>query len=385
MTTVVVSGAIANKHLNGGESWVRLNWALGFRKLGFKVFFVEQIGANSCVDGRGEKAAFEDSENLAYFKKVLEQFGLFESSALVYEDGLKSFGLSFSELLEVALEADLLINISGHLRLEPLIKRLRRKVYVDIDPGFTQFWHADENIDFCVGGHDFYYTIGENIGQADCLIPTGGIKWRDIRPPVVLDFWQPVKSSKNARFTTIANWRGPFGSIQYNGKTFGLKVHEFRKFIELPERTKQQFEIALNIHPAESEDLNRLVNHNWHIIAPQDVANDPINFRNYVQKSKAEFSVAQGVYVDTNSGWFSDRTVDYLASGKPALVQDTGFSRNYPVGEGLMPFRNLKEAVNGAEQIAGDYEKHCRAARQLAEEYFDSDKVLTRLINEVGI
>jgi hypothetical protein len=385
MTKVVVSGAMANKHLNGGESWVRLNWALGFLKLGFKVFFVEQIDANSCVDWRGEKAAFEESVNLAYFKKVIGQFGLSELSALVYEDGLKCFGLSFSELLDVASEADLLINISGHLRLESLMNRFRRKVYVDIDPGFTQFWHADENIDFCVGGHNFYYTIGENIGQEDCLIPTGGIDWKRIRPPVVLDQWKPVSGTEDSRFTTIANWRGPFGSLQYNGKTFGLKVHEFRKVIELPQLSAQQFEIALNIHPAESEDLNRLLKNGWHITAPQEVASDPVSFRNYVQKSKAEFSVAQGVYVDTNSGWFSDRTVDYLASGKPALVQDTGFSRNYPVGEGLMPFRNLKEAVNGAEQIAGDYEKHCRAARQLAEEYFDSDKVLTRLINEVGI
>lgn len=385
MTTVIVSGAIANKHLNGGEAWVRLNWALGFQKLGFKVLFIEQIAAASCVDSRGEKTDFEESENLAYFKKVMARFGLTESSALVHEDDLKSCGLNISELLDACADAELLINISGHLKLEPLIKRLRRKVYVDIDPGFTQFWHADENVEFQAGGHDFYYTIGENIGREDCLIPTGGIDWKRTRPPIVLDHWEIFDDSENSRFTTIANWRGPFGSIQYEGKTFGLKVHEFRKVIELPQLSAQQFEIALNIHPAESEDLNRLLNCGWHLVSPQDVASDPLRFRDYVQKSKAEFSVAQGVYVDTNSGWFSDRTVDYLAAGKPALVQDTGFSLNYPVGDGLVPFRTLKDAAAGVEKIAADYEKHCDAARQLAEEYFDSDKVLNQLINEVGI
>ena len=383
--TVVVSGAVANKHLNGGESWVRLHWVLGMQRLGFKVYFIEQINPTSCVNAAGSRTTFENSENLSYFKQITEQFGLAESAALVYDNGQNSYGLTFPELIDVAAGADLLINISGHLSLKPLMSRFKRKVYVDIDPGFTQFWHADENINFQVSDHDFYYTIGENIGDDDCLIPTGGIEWKRTRPPVVLDLWQPVKSEENACFTTIANWRGPFGSIVYNGKTFGLKVHEFRKFIELPKQSDQQFEIALNIHPAEVEDLDQLRRHDWHIVAPQKVAGDPSSFRNYVQTSKAEFSVAQGVYVDTNSGWFSDRTVDYLASGKPVLVQDTGFSRNYPVGKGLVSFRTLEEALAGARQITEDYEMHCQAARNLAEEYFDSDKVLSCLLDEIGI
>ena len=385
MTTIIVSGAIANKYLNGGEAWVRLNWVLGLQNLGFKVYFVEQISQQSCVDATGVNTDFENSVNLAYFKSVTKQFGLSESAALVYDNGQKCYGLAFSELVDLASEAELLINISGHLTLEPLMSCLRRKVYVDIDPGFTQFWHADKNIDFQVSCHDFYYTIGENIGTANCAIPTGGIDWKHIRPPVVLNLWQPVVSDTNDRFTTIANWRGPFGSIQYRGKTYGLKVHEFRKFIELPKHSHQQFVIALNIHPAELEDLNQLHNYKWRIVAPRDVAYDPASFRNYVQTSKAEFSVAQGVYVDTNSGWFSDRTADYLALGKPALVQDTGFSRNLPVGEGLIPFSTLEEAVLGAERIAADYDKNCHRARCIAEEYFDSVKILSRLMEEIEI
>ena len=362
-----------------------MNWVLGFQKLGFQVYFVEQIGPDSCVDAAGAKTEFENSENLAYFKRVTEQFGLSGNSVLVYDKGRQTYGLSFSELLDAASDADLLINISGHLTLGQLMSRFKRKVYVDIDPGFTQFWHDDKDVNFRVGDHDFYYSIGENIGTHGCLIPTGGIDWKRIRPPVVLDLWQTANGAEHSRFTTIANWRGPFGPIQHNGKTFGLKVHEFRKFIELPKLCRQRFEIALNIHPADVEDLNRLRSNDWDIIAPKEVASGPVNFREYVQNSKAEFSVAQGVYVDTNSGWFSDRTVDYLAAGKPALVQDTGFSRNYPVGEGLVPFRTLKEAAAGAEEIARDYEKHCRSAHQIAKEFFDSDKVLSQLIEEVGV
>ncbi|MBI3943419.1 MAG: hypothetical protein HY326_10440, partial [Chloroflexi bacterium] len=187
------------------------------------------------------------------------------------------------------------------------------------------------------------------------------------------------------RFTTIASWRGPYGPVHYGGKTFGLKVHEFRRFIQMPELASQAFEIALNIHPADGKDLRLLQQHGWQIVDPRVVAPDPNAFRSYVQTSGAEFSVAQGIYVDTHSGWFSDRTVRYLASGKPVLVQDTGFSQNLPVGEGLLAFRTLEQAVSGAAQIGRDYERHCRGAREIAAAYFDSDKVLSKLIEETGV
>jgi hypothetical protein len=173
--------------------------------------------------------------------------------------------------------------------------------------------------------------------------------------------------------------------VQFQDRTFGLKVHEFRKFIELPRRAPQTFEIALNIHPADQKDLDALREHGWQIVDPLPASVDPDAFRCYIQTSSAEFSVAQGIYVDTNSGWFSDRTVRYLASGKPTLVEDTGFSRQLPVGEGLVSFRTLEDAVVGAERIARDYERHSRAARALAEEFFDSDRVLGALVEEVGI
>jgi hypothetical protein len=385
MTTIVVSGAIANKYRNGGAAWTRLSWILGFKKLGFEVYFVEQIGRRTCVDAAGAVTTFEDCVNLAYFKRIAEQFGLTGAAVLIYENGEQVHGTTYAELLDLAEAADLLVNISGHLTLEPLLRRLRRKAYIDLDPGFTQFWHAAGNAGPRLAGHDFYFTVGENIGTPSCPIPTGGIRWRPTRQPVVPEQWPATYEGDHDRFTTVASWRGPYGRIQHGGRAFGLKVHEWRKFVELPERAQQAFEIALDIHPADEKDMNLLRHHGWRIVDPGVAAHDPAAFRRYIQTSGAEFSVAQGIYVETESGWFSDRTVRYLASGKPALVQDTGCSRNYPAGEGLMPFHTLEQAIDGAGRIARDYEGHCQAARALAETYFDSDKVLGRLIEEVGL
>jgi hypothetical protein len=381
--TIVVSGAIANKCRNGGEAWVRLSWIRGFQQLGFRVVFVERIARESCVDDAGRPAAFEDSANLAYFRDVTRRFGLEGDSALVHEGG--THGLTMAELMDVAGEAALLVNISGHLDLAPLLGRMKRKAYVDIDPGFTQFWHAAGQEGSRLAGHDYYFTIGENIGRPECSIPTGGIPWVPTRQPVTLGDWPVSTGAEPGRFTTIANWRGPYGPIEYGGRTFGLKVHEFRKVLPLPARARQRFELALSIHPAESKDLHALREHGWDVVDPGPASADPESFRSYVQRSGSEFSVAQGVYVDTASGWFSDRTARYLASGKPALVQDTGFGRALPVGEGLVPFRTLDDAVAGAERIARDYAGHCEAARAIAEEHFTSDRVLGEMLARVGV
>jgi hypothetical protein len=155
--------------------------------------------------------------------------------------------------------------------------------------------------------------------------------------------------------------------------------------MELPERIPAVFELALDIHPGDAADREALETHGWRIVDPRPVSADPDRFRSYVNGSGAEFSVAQGIYVEAGTGWFSDRTVRYLAAGKPALVQDTGFSGNYPTGEGLVPFKTLDDAVEGARQIGSDYERHSRTARELAERYFDSDKVLARFLEEAGI
>ena len=385
MTTVLVSGAIANKHHNGGEAWVRLSWVLGLRRLGCDVFFVEQIDAGSCVDESGRPAGFDQSANLDYFRAVTERFGVADQSTLLYEGGERWSGMELDRLLEIADVADLLVNISGHLSVEPLMRRLRRKAYVDLDPGFTQFWHAAGRPGARLAGHDVYFTVGENIGTEGCPVPTDGIEWRPVRPPVLLDEWPVSGDGDRSRFTTIATWRSGYGTVEHQGERYGLKVHEFRKVIELPERVPAVFELALDIHPGDSADREALEAHGWQLVDPLVASVDPDRFRSYVSDSGAEFSVAQGVYVEAGTGWFSDRTVRYLAAGKPALVQDTGFSRNYPTGDGLVAFTTLDEAVAGAQRIAADYDAHSRAARGLAEKYFDSDDVLARFLEQAGI
>jgi hypothetical protein len=385
-TTVLVSSVIANKPLNGGNAWAVLGWALGLKNLGFRVCFVEQIDRESCVDAAGAATTFEQSTNLAYFRQVTEEFGLADSSALVCEEGEQIYGLSCEALLGIAEEADLLVNITGHLTLGPLMRRLDRKAYVDLDPGFTQFWHASGNTGPRLDGHDYYFTVGENIGTPACPIPVQDIRWRPTRQPVPLALWPVSTGDASDRFfTTVATWRGPYGTVEYGGRTFGSKVHAFRKFIEMPERTSQRFEIALDIHPDEKKDLTLLRGNGWRLVDPGEAVPDPNSFRRYIQGSGAEFSVAQEAYTATNSGWFSDRTARYLASGKPALVQDTGFGRNIPAGEGLVAFSTLEEALDGAARIGRDYGGHCRAARALAEEYFDADRVLGRFVDEVGV
>ena len=382
MPLVVICGPVANKPFNGGAAWTRLSWALGFRELGWKVFLLECIAAEACVDATGTTVPIEESVNLAFFRHVVRFGGLQGSAALVRDDGSSACGAPMHELLQIAESADLLINISGHLTGHPLFNRFRRRVFLDLDPGFTQLWHAAGVLP-ALNDHHFFFTVGENIGTADCSIPTCGIDWQAIRQPVVLDDWPVCDPHGLEHFTTVASWRGPYGPIQHNGVTLGPKVHEFRKFITLPERAVGSFELALDIHPGDGKDLALLHQHGWHIREPRSVAGTPELFRTYIHASDAEFSVAQGMYVHTNSGWFSDRTVRYLASGKPSLVQDTGFTGRYPSGTGLVSFATLDEAVDGAEFLRRDYKRHARAARALAEEHFAAPKVLGGLLNRL--
>ncbi len=361
---VVVAGALANKAGKGGEAWVRLSYVAGLARLGHEVRFLEEI-------------AEPDPLAVAYFAEVADGFGL-EGAALVSPLGEVVRGPDAEELLDLAERADLLLNVSGNLSWPAFVNRVARRAYLDIDPGFTQFWHA-EGVLAGLDRHDVHFTIGANVGRPECTIPTDGIRWLPTRPPAVLEGW-PVSAGAPDRFTTVATWRGAFGPVEHAGKRYGLKVHEFRKVAELPTRVPARFELALEIDPTDGRDRELLEENAWRLVAPREVAGDALAFRSYVQASGAEFSVAQGIYVEGNTGWFSDRSVGYLASGKPVVVQETGFSRELPVGEGLLSFRTLDDAVAGVESILADYGRHSRAARKLAEEEFDSDDVLSRLL-----
>jgi hypothetical protein len=233
-------------------------------------------------------------------------------------------------------------------------------------------------------GHDDFVTIGERIGREECSIPTGGLEWIATRPPVVLEQW-PRREARGGSFTSVVTWRGSFGPLEYDGKTYGLRVHEFRKFVELPRRSGQEFELALDIHATDERDLALLNENGWRLADPIAAAGEPDRYCAYIAGSYAELMIAKNMYVETRSGWFSDRSACYLASGRPVLAQDTGLDGLYPLGEGLVAFRTLEEAVAGVEAISRDYESHTAAARGIAEEHFDSDRVLAALLSALSV
>jgi hypothetical protein len=278
-------------------------------------------------------------------------------------------------------DIDLVLNVMGCLPRSD-IGRSATWVFVDIDPGYPQMWHELGLADM-MAGHDRFVTIGENIGRSDCSIPECGIEWVRTSPPVVLDEWPPALAG--GTFTTVGTWRNPYGTVTFNGMTYGSRVHEFRKFMELPRLVDAEFELALDIDAAEVDDLRALQDNGWRLVDPRRVAGSPRAYRDYIHRSRAEFCVAQNMYVATRSGWLSDRSICYLAAGKPVLAQDTGFSDRYPVGEGLIAFSTLEQAAAGVLEIEQNYERHSRAARAFAEEHFEAGRVLSRLLRRLEI
>jgi hypothetical protein len=379
----VLAGSLAQRPHIGGHTWVFLQWLLGLRRLGWDVLFVDRLEPGMCVDEGGEPAPFAESANLRYLAEVMERFGLGDHWSLIYDGGREVAGLDREEVIERTARSEVLINVMGYLEDEEILDVAPVRAFLDIDPGFGQIWRALGLHDL-FRGHDRFLTVGGRIGAADCKVPTGGLDWIPIKPPVELSEW-PSRNDGGGRFTSVASWRGAFGPLEYEGRTLGLRVHEFRRFFELPERSPAEFEVALDIDQAETKDLRALRRHGWQLVDPREAAGDPWRYRDYVQGSSAELMVAKNLYVETRSGWFSDRSACYLASGRPVLAQDTGLDGLLPAGEGLVTFSTFEEAVAGVEEIEGDYERHSRAAREIAEEFFAAGRVLPRLLEELGV
>jgi hypothetical protein len=336
-----------------------------------------------CVDESGQLCPLGQSVNLRYFLDVMRRFGLEEDFSLIDEGSGETIGLSRTQILERARGAAFLLNVMGFLRDEEILASVPRRVFLDIDPGFGQMW-CDLGLHDPFTGHDAHVTIALNIGRPDCTIPTCGLNWIATPPPIVLDCWPRIATQGEA-FTSIASWRGAYGPLEYRGIRYGLRVHEFRRFVSLPTLTGQSFRLALAIHPNETNDLALLAENGWSLLDPREVAADPISYRSFIQGSAAEFLVAKAMYVQTRGGWISDRTLCYLASGRPVLAQDTGFSLHCPTGEGLLSYSTLDEAVAGVDEIARRPDRHGALAREVAEAYFDSDKVLGRLLRNLGV
>jgi hypothetical protein len=285
--------------------------------------------------------------------------------------------MALDHFLEVCSEASLLIMLAVPIWLwRAEYDRPQRRILIDVDPGFTQIAAAkgDEKLTAGLARCDRLFTIAQRIGAADCPIPTQAWDWLKTLPLVSLPNW-PVAQGAASHFTSVMSWRG-FRDETYNGEFYGQKDKEFPKFLDLPRLTSQPFRVALI--GAEPENL---ASHGWEVARGEVVTRTPWAYQTFIHDARAEFGVAKHGYVKMRGGWFSDRSACFLASGRPVLVQDTGLSDWLPIGEGVLTFRDVPEALAGVEAINLDYERHCRAARHLAEEYFAAERVLPPLLD----
>ena len=376
--TILLSGMVAAVPYQGGATWAVLQYLRGLRRLGHDVWFIESL-APSALQPEGRRLA--DTDNASYFRTVMRETGT-EQAALLLTGTQETVGASYAALRDAARRADVLLNIAGTLTAGELFHAVPRRAYLDLDPGFTQAWHM-LGVDVRLDGHTHYVTVGQAIGHRECLAPTCGISWLSTLPPVVMADWPPAVAIRWDAFTTVANWRS-YGAIEYEGVTYGQKVHSLRQMIDLPTRTEERFTLALSIHSAEVRDLAALTTNEWGIVDPARVVATPTAYQRFVQGSRAEFGIAKSGYVSSRTGWFSERSACYLASGRPVIAQDTGFSRFLPTGSGLFTFRDAAEVLAAVDALRGHYARHARAARAFAEAHFDSATVLPRLLERIG-
>ena len=381
--TIAIAGSVAQKPRQAGHTWQFLQYLLGFRRLGWDVLLLDRLEPAMCVDRAGRPVDCEHSENLRYVVETMADFGLQDAYSVDLGGG-GTVGLARDAVLERLRSSAVLLNVMGFLEDEELLAAAPRRAFVDTDPGFGQMWRDLGWADL-FGGHDVHLTIAEHMGEPGCAIPGCGIDWVRFHQPVVLDCWPVHDGATATRFTSIGSWRGPYDAVDYHGTRYGLRAHEFRRFADVPRRAPGDFEVALDIDPVETGDLERLAAGGWKVVDPGPIGHTPATYREYVRGSLGEFLVAKGMYVTARSGWFSERSICYLAAGRPVVAQDTGLAGLYPLGRGLLAYGTPEEAVVCVEDVIADYPRHSRAARALAEEHFDSDRVLPDLLDKVGV
>ncbi len=368
---ILLSGMVAGDPHQGGASWAVLQYVAGLADLGHEVILVEPVGEGD-LDPAGEV--------VGYFRSLPLLEG---RAALLAQGSRRTVGLSFAELERFAADADLLLNVSGMLREERLLEPVPVRAFLDLDPGFNQVWEASGE-DMGMHLHTHCASVGQSVGAGDCPIPTCGRDWIPTLPPVALDHW-PVARGPAAReaFTSVGHWRS-YGSIDYEGIHYGQRAHSLRELVELPRASDARFQLALGIHRDERPDLEALRANGWELLDPGEVAGSPEAYAEFVRGSMAELSVAKSGYVASRSGWFSDRSACYLASGRPVVAQETGFSAFLPTGKGLLAFTTTAEAAQAVADVKRNWKRHSRAARALAEGHLDARKVLPRLLDSLG-
>ena len=369
MSAVVLAGALAAKPGNGGEAWVRLTWALGLAELGVPVHLVETADLTP------------DAPGVRWFDRVTAWAGLAGRATLLDARGTALAGPGRSVVADLAADGALLLDLSGTLRDAPLVAAFRHRAYVDLDPGWTQLWDAAGLLGDALDRYDSHLTVGDAVAR--CGLPLSGRRWRSIRPAVLLSAW-PAQPAAGPELTTVGSWRSPSGTLTHSGRELGGKARPWRALAGLPAQVPQPCAAVVAAHPADAADLDLLTAGGWSLRDPTSI-DHPGSYREFVQHSAGELSVAQQMYTATGCGWTSDRTAAYLASGRPVVVQDTGADRDLTGSPAWWTFRTRAEAAAACRDVAAaDPARLSAAARTLAEQVFATGVVLPRVLELAG-
>lgn len=382
---VIVTGILFWYPL-AGVTYQFLHYLLGLRRLGYDVYYIEDSG-RMVYDPTINSLSVDATNNVNAVAPILEAHGFRDHWAFrsVFEGG-QCFGLSKERILQLYREADALLNVTCAQEIREEHLACRRRLYVESDPFSWQVRYAqgDAAAVAHLEAHDTHFSFGENIGAPDCLVPTGPFKWLPTRQPVLLDEWHEVPPVPQAPFTTITTWHNKARVVTYQGRNYyWTKDREFEHYLDLPERRPGTgFELATTLSPDTEDRLRRM---GWRIRNSVGISNDPDRYREYIRRSRGEFTVARDQYVRPRTGWFSDRSACYLAAGRPVITQETGFSTYIPSGRGLFGYNGMEEVLAAVDAIAADYDAHCRAAREIAGEYFAAEKVLRSMMERAGL
>lgn len=386
---IVVTGLVASYPM-GGVAWDYLAYVDGFRRLGHAVFYLEDTG-QWFYDPAAQTFTDDVAYNVRFLADGLRLVGAGDVAWSVRAPDGRHHGADAAAVRRACDAADLFLNVSGCCWLRDEYRGARCKAYLDSDPGYTQAkllaaqnGTASEDELYSVAwirAHDRFFTFAENIGAPDCRIPACGLEWAPTRQPIVVDRWPFTYTPGAPHFTTVMSWKTDVSRPQIDGTRYGGKDVEFRRFLDLPRRTGASLEIALS-GAAPADELR---DRGWRLADAGAASGTMEAYRRYLQASRGEWSAAKNVYVALRSGWFSCRSAAYLALGKPAVVQDTGWSARYPTGAGLFAFSTVDEAAAALDAVNADYRRHCEAARALAEREFRAETVLARLLRDAGL
>jgi hypothetical protein len=383
----IVTGMIATYPV-GGVAWDYGQYVVGLEQLGFEVHYLEDTGGQT-YDPSKREYGDDCTYGVQFLRKSLAQLSPSLAERWHFRDALgNSFGLLPERLREVIASCDLFLNVSGGTLLRDEYMVSRNKVLIDTDPGWNHFvnyprWDAQPGWLNTHGyrAHDHFFTYAERLGSAGCLLPDMGLHWYSTRPPVVLDHWCP--KGTGSKWTTVMTWNNFRQPVEYKGRVYGTKEMEFEKIESIPSRhPAAQFQLATGGSDAPTSQWR---NFGWQVVDSQSVSQTIGDYRDYIQSSRGELSVAKNLYVATRSGWFSCRSACYLAAHRPVVVQDTGFSEVLPTGRGLLTFTDDQEAEEAVAAVESDYVSHSRAAREIAAEFLDSKRVIGCMLQHIGL